>query len=66
MVMIIRSEKPLTRQQISSRLAAPSKIDLEILAVLRDWPSTTGRDICDTLLDTGQLRRRITYTTVKT
>jgi predicted transcriptional regulator len=39
---------------------------LEILAVLWDRPSATGREIYDTLLDAGRLRRRIAYTTVKT
>ena len=50
----------------SSPLPAPSKTDLEILAVLWDRPSATGREIYDTLLATGRLRRRIAYTTVKT
>jgi predicted transcriptional regulator len=49
-----------------SQLPAPSKTDLEILAVLWDRPSATGREIYDVLLDTGRLRRRIAYTTVKT
>jgi predicted transcriptional regulator len=49
-----------------SQLPAPSKTDLEILAVLWDRPSATGREIYDGLLDTGRLRRRIAYTTVKT
>jgi predicted transcriptional regulator len=49
-----------------SELPAPSKTDLEILAVLWDRPSATGREIYDALLDTGRLRRRIAYTTVKT
>jgi predicted transcriptional regulator len=48
------------------QLPAPSKTDLEILAVLWDQPSATGRAIYDTLLDTGRLRRRIAYTTIKT
>jgi predicted transcriptional regulator len=39
---------------------------LEILAVLWDRPSATGREMYDVLLDTGRLRRRIAYTTVKT
>jgi predicted transcriptional regulator len=47
-------------------LAAPSKTDLEILAVLWDRPSATGREIYDALLATGRLRHRIAYTTVKT
>lgn len=47
-------------------LPAPSKTDLEILAVLWDQPSATGRAIYETLLDTGRLRRRIAYTTIKT
>ncbi len=49
-----------------SQLPAPSKTDLEILAVLWDRPSATGREIYDVLLDTGRLRRRIAYTTIKT
>jgi predicted transcriptional regulator len=39
---------------------------LEILAVLWERPSATGREIYDMLLATGRLRRRIAYTTVKT
>jgi predicted transcriptional regulator len=49
-----------------SSLPAPSKTDLEILAVLWDRPSATGREIYDVLLDTNRLRRRIAYTTIKT
>jgi predicted transcriptional regulator len=49
-----------------SQLPAPSKTDLEILAVLWDRPSATGREIYDALLTTGRLRRRVAYTTVKT
>ncbi len=49
-----------------SQLPAPSKTDLEILAVLWDRPSATGREIYDVLLDTGRLRHRIAYTTIKT
>ena len=49
-----------------SQLPAPSKTDLEILAVLWDRPSATGREIYDALLDVGRLRRRVAYTTVKT
>jgi predicted transcriptional regulator len=49
-----------------SQLPAPSKTELEILAVLWDRPSATGREIYDVLLDTGRLRRRIAYTTIKT
>jgi predicted transcriptional regulator len=47
-------------------LPAPSKTDLEILAVLWDQPSATGRAIYEALLDSGRLRRRIAYTTIKT
>jgi predicted transcriptional regulator len=50
---------------ISSSLA-PSKTDLELLAVLRDRPSATGREMYDALVATGRLRRRVAYTTVKT
>ena len=50
----------------SNRLPAPSRTDLEILAVLWDRPSATGRTIYEALLATGRLRRRIAYTTVKT
>jgi predicted transcriptional regulator len=39
---------------------------LEILVVLWDQPGATGRAIYDALLDTGRLRRRIAYTTIKT
>jgi predicted transcriptional regulator len=49
-----------------SALPAPSKTDLEILAVLWERPSATGREIYETLLATGRVRRRIAYTTVKT
>jgi predicted transcriptional regulator len=49
-----------------SSLPAPSRTDLEILAVLWDRPSATGREIYDVLLATGRLRRRAAYTTVKT
>jgi predicted transcriptional regulator len=49
-----------------SHLPAPSKTDLEILAVLWDRPSATGREIYDELLDAGRLRRRVAYTTIKT
>jgi predicted transcriptional regulator len=51
---------------ISQLLPAPSKTDLEILAVLWDRPSATGREIYDALLATGRLRRRLAYTTIKT
>jgi predicted transcriptional regulator len=49
-----------------SQLPAPSKTDLEILAVLWDRPSATGREIYDALLAGGRVRRRIAYTTIKT
>jgi predicted transcriptional regulator len=49
-----------------SQLPMPSKTDLEILAVLWDRPSATGREMYDALLDAGRLRRRIAYTTIKT
>ena len=49
-----------------SQLPAPSKTDLEILAVLWDRPSATGREIYDALLAAGRHRRQIAYTTVKT
>ena len=49
-----------------SQLPAPSKTDLEILAVLWDQPAATGRAIYEALLDTGRLQRRIAYTTIKT
>jgi predicted transcriptional regulator len=44
----------------------PSKTDLEILAVLWDRPSATGREIYDALLGAGRLRRLVAHTTVKT
>jgi predicted transcriptional regulator len=47
-------------------LPAPSKIELEILAVLWDQPSATGRAIYEALRAMGGLRRPIAYTTVKT
>ena len=53
-------------QRPSSQLPTPSKTDLEILAVLWDQPSATGRAIYDALLNTGRLQRRIAYTTIKT
>jgi predicted transcriptional regulator len=49
-----------------SELPPPSRTDLEILAVLWDRPSATGRAIYEALLAGGRLRRRIAYTTVKT
>ena len=49
-----------------SQLPAPSRTDLEVLAVLWDRPSATGREIYDELLDAGRLRRRMAYTTIKT
>jgi len=49
-----------------SQLAAPSKIELEILAVLWDQPSATGRAIDEALRATGRLRRPLAYTTVTT
>ena len=49
-----------------SPLAAPSKIELEILAVLWDQPSATGRAIHEALHVTGGLRRPLAYTTVTT
>jgi predicted transcriptional regulator len=50
----------------ASQLPAPSRTDLELLAVLWDQPSATGREIYDALLATGWRRRPIAYTTVKT
>jgi predicted transcriptional regulator len=47
-------------------LPAPSKIELEILAVLWDQPSATGRAIAEALRAAGGLRRPLAYTTVKT
>jgi predicted transcriptional regulator len=49
-----------------SHFPAPSKTDLEILAVLWDLTSATGREIYDALLAAGRVRRQIAYTTVKT
>jgi predicted transcriptional regulator len=51
---------------LMSQLPAPSKIELEILAVLWDHPSATGRAIDEALRAMGGLRRPIAYTTVKT
>jgi predicted transcriptional regulator len=60
------SEKVLHMPRPVSQLPAPSKTDLEILAVLWDRSSATGREIYDALLDAGRLRRRVAYTTIKT
>jgi predicted transcriptional regulator len=49
-----------------SQLPAPSKLELEILAVLWDQPSATGRAVYEALGATGGLRRPLAYTTVKT
>ena len=49
-----------------SQFPAPSKTDLEMLAVLWDRPSATGREMYDAVLATGRHRRPIAYTTVKT
>jgi predicted transcriptional regulator len=49
-----------------SQLPAPSKTDLEILTVLWNRPSATGREIYDAVLATGRRHRPIAYTTVKT
>ena len=51
---------------LMSPLAAPSKIELEILAVLWDQPSATGRAIYEALRASGGLRRPLAYTTVTT
>jgi BlaI family transcriptional regulator, penicillinase repressor len=51
---------------LMSQLVAPSKIELEILAVLWDQPSATGRAIDEALRATGRLRRPLAYTTVTT
>ena len=47
-------------------LPAPSKVELELLAVLWDQPSATGRAIDEALRAAGGLHRPIAYTTVKT
>ena len=49
-----------------SPLAAPAKIELEILAVLWDQPSAIGRAMHEALHVTGGLRRPLAYTTVMT
>jgi predicted transcriptional regulator len=64
--MVRHSEEPLRMPPVVSQLPAPSKLELEILAVLWDQPAATGREIYDALLDAGRLRRPIAYTTVKT
>ena len=51
---------------LMSQLAAPSKIELEILAVLWDQPSATGRAIDEALRAAGGFRRPLAYTTVTT
>ena len=48
------------------QLPAPSKIELEILAVLWDQPFATGRAVSEALGAGGKLRRPLAYTTVKT
>jgi predicted transcriptional regulator len=63
---VIPSEKVLPMPRSISQLPTPSKTDLEILAVLWDQRSATGRAIYDALLNSGRLRRRIAYTTIKT
>jgi predicted transcriptional regulator len=47
-------------------LPAPSKLELEILAVLWDQPSATGRAVYEALGAAEGLRRPLAYTTVKT
>jgi hypothetical protein len=47
-----------------SQLPAPSKLELEILAVLWDQPSATGRAVYEALGATGGLRRPLAYTPV--
>ena len=64
--LVIPAMKVLSMSRPISQLPAPSRTDLEILAVLWDQPGATGRAIYDALLDTGRLRRRIAYTTIKT
>ena len=49
-----------------SQLPAPSKIELEILAVLWDQSSATGRAVYEALGAAEGLRRPLAYTTVKT
>ncbi|HET6860285.1 MAG TPA: BlaI/MecI/CopY family transcriptional regulator [Streptomyces sp.] len=51
---------------LMNQLPAPSKLELEILAVLWDQPSATGRAVDEALGAAGGLRRPIAYTTVKT
>jgi predicted transcriptional regulator len=51
---------------VISQLPAPSKLELELLAVLWDQPSATGRAVYEALGATGGLRRPLAYTTVKT
>src|SRR5919109_836822 len=65
-VLLLPSARARRMARPISQLPVPSKTDLEILAVLWDRPSATGREMYDVLLDTGRLRRRIAYTTVKT
>jgi hypothetical protein len=57
----------MTKRVGERREPAAAKLGFEA-AVFLDWdrPSATGREIYDVLLDTGRLRRRIAYTTVKT
>jgi predicted transcriptional regulator len=64
--MFSHLEKSLAMPPLMSQLPAPSKIELEILAVLWDQSSATARAIDEALRATGRLRRPIAYTTVKT
>src|ERR671923_931753 len=65
-VLLLPSARARRMARPISQLPAPSMTDLEILAVLWGRPAATGREMYDVLLDTGRLRRRIAYTTVKT
>ena len=51
---------------LMSQLPAPSKLELELLAVLWDQPDMTGRAIGEALRAAGALCRPLAYSTVKT
>jgi predicted transcriptional regulator len=63
---VVPPERTVRMPRPIHQFPAPSKTDLEILAVLWDRPSATAREVYDALLDAGRLRRRVAYTTLKT
>src|SRR5262245_2833423 len=63
---VVPPERTVRMPRPIHQFPAPSKTDLEILAVPWDRPSATACEVYDALLDAGRLRRRVAYTTVKT